>query len=153
MRLQHWRTAVLGVAAATALVGCSGADEGTAADGAVASPTGVAPTEQTTDEPGSSADPRYADGTYSAEGQYGGGPSFIGVELTLAEDVITGVDVTTRATNPTSLEYQQRFADAVPETVIGRPIDEVRVSRLAGSSSTPDGFNAALEQIKREAAR
>lgn len=47
---------------------------------------------------------------------------------------------------------QNRFADAVPAVVVGRNIDEIKVGRIAGSSRTPDGFNAALERIKAEAA-
>ena len=38
-----------------------------------------------------------------------------------------------------------------PDVVVGKPIDEVRVSRLAGSSGTPDGFNEAIEKIKGQA--
>jgi hypothetical protein len=41
----------------------------------------------------------------------------------------------------------------VPQVVVGKPIDEVRVSRLAGSSGTPDGFNEAIEKIKDQASR
>jgi hypothetical protein len=52
---------------------------------------------------------------------------------------------------PTSLEYQTRFARAVPALVVGRNIDEVNLSKVAGSSGTPDGFNAAIQQIKAEA--
>lgn len=49
--------------------------------------------------------------------------------------------------------HDPRFADAVQAVVVGRDIDEVHVDKLAGSSRTPDGFNAALEQIKAEAAK
>jgi hypothetical protein len=41
----------------------------------------------------------------------------------------------------------------MPKVVVGRPIDEVRVSKLAGSSETPKGFNAAIEQIREQASR
>ncbi|TMR93082.1 hypothetical protein EJK15_41235 [Nonomuraea basaltis] len=97
--------------------------------------------------------PTYEDGEYSATGQYGNLPSSIGVSVTLDDDVITAVEVTPNATNPTSRDLQERFAAAVPAVVVGRDIDEVRLSRLAGSSATPDGFNTALDQIKAEAAR
>jgi uncharacterized protein with FMN-binding domain len=95
----------------------------------------------------------YADGRYRATGWYGGLPSSIDVTVRLRDDVITDVDVTPHATDPTSLDYQERFADAVPQVVVGKPIDEVRVGRLAGSSGTPDGFNEALRRIKAEASR
>ncbi|MGH2449825.1 MAG: hypothetical protein ACRDGE_00855 [Candidatus Limnocylindria bacterium] len=48
---------------------------------------------------------------------------------------------------------QRRFAAAVPAVVVGKPIDEVKVGRLAGSSGTPDGFNDAIQRIKRQAAK
>lgn len=96
---------------------------------------------------------RYADGTYTATGQYGGGPSFITVKATLANGVITAVEVTPHATVPRSLELQRRFAAAVPKVVVGRPIDQVNVGRLAGSSNTPNGFNAAIRQIRDQASR
>ncbi|WP_201751953.1 FMN-binding protein [Microvirga arsenatis] len=96
---------------------------------------------------------RYADGTYTATGQYGGGPSFITVKATLANGVITAVEVIPHATVPRSLELQRRFAAAVPRVVVGRPIDQVNVGKLAGSSNTPKGFNAAIRQIRDQAAR
>jgi hypothetical protein len=93
----------------------------------------------------------YADGQYSADGWYGNLPSSIGVTVTLADDVITEVAVTPHATNPTSLELQERFAEAIPDVVIGRNIDELEIDRLAGSSGTPIGFNDAIAQIRNQA--
>lgn len=93
----------------------------------------------------------YRNGTYSATGEYGGGPSYLPVTVTLANGVITQLEVKTPATNPISLVYQRRFATAVRQVVVGKPISEVKVGRMAGSSLTPDGFNAAIEQIKKQA--
>ncbi|EYF08218.1 Hypothetical protein CAP_5979 [Chondromyces apiculatus DSM 436] len=75
------------------------------------------------------------------------------MEVTLENAVLTAVTVTPHATDPTSLDYQRRFADAVPSVVVGKRIDEVNVGRLAGSSGTPIGFNDALRQIREEARR
>ncbi len=47
---------------------------------------------------------RYADGTYTATGQYGGQPSFITVKATMANGVITAVEVTPHPTLPRSHE-------------------------------------------------
>lgn len=93
----------------------------------------------------------YADGVYKATGKYGSLPSSLTVTATLDDNVITDVKVTTHATNPTSLDLQRRFAAVVPGVVVGKRIDEVKVGRLAGSSHTPDGFNAAIQQIKENA--
>jgi len=99
----------------------------------------------------SSKESSYADGVYTATGKYGSLPSSITVTVTLVDDVITGVRVTPHATNPTSLDFQRRFAAAIPAVVVGKPIDQVKVGRLAGSSGTPDGFNAAIQRIKEQA--
>jgi hypothetical protein len=93
----------------------------------------------------------YRNGVYSATGEYGGLPSHIIVRLTLTDAIISNVDVTPLATDPTSLDYQRRFAAEVPAVVNGKHISSVKVSRLAGSSGTPNGFNHALEQIKAKA--
>ncbi|PAD37127.1 hypothetical protein CHH48_01520 [Terribacillus saccharophilus] len=73
------------------------------------------------------------------------------VDVSLERNIITEVEVTPHATNETSLELQQRFAEAVPAVVIGKDIGEVEVGRLAGSSGTPDGFNDAIRQIREQA--
>ena len=96
---------------------------------------------------------QYADGVYTATGEYGRQPSHITVELTLANGVVTAVKVTPHAFVPESLELQRRFAAAVPKVVVGRPINQVNVGKLAGSSGTPKGFNDAIDRIKRQAER
>ncbi|MBD7918188.1 hypothetical protein H9657_07845 [Cellulomonas sp. Sa3CUA2] len=73
------------------------------------------------------------------------------VTVVLADGVVTGVRVDPAATNATSLRFQERFASAVVDSVVGRTLDEVAVDRLAGSSSTGAGFMAALERAVRDA--
>jgi uncharacterized protein with FMN-binding domain len=107
--------------------------------------------EQRTDGSVSTAARRYADGVYTATGQYGGAPSFVTVMVTLKNGLITNVSVRPHATVPTSLEFQRRFAAAVPAVVVGKPIGQLRVGKLAGSSGTPEGFNDALQQIREKA--
>jgi uncharacterized protein with FMN-binding domain len=118
---------------------------------AVVRPTAASDAGATRSRSTISKDAAYADGVYTATGQYGSLPSSITVTVTLVDDVITAVSVMPHATNPTSLEFQRRFAAAIPMVVVGKRIDEVRVSRLAGSSGTPEGFNAALQRIKEQA--
>ncbi len=96
---------------------------------------------------------QYADGVYTATGEYGGQPSHITVKLTLEDGIITAVTVTPHAYVPRSLELQRAFAAAVPKVVVGKRIDQVKVGKLAGSSSTPKGFNDAIRQIREKAAR
>jgi uncharacterized protein with FMN-binding domain len=138
-------TAIIAIAVTAATAGCATRD----ADGT--SPSSASSTSVAAPGSPSSRRSSYADGTYNATGQYGGLPSSIGVAVTLVDEVITAVTVTPRATDPTSLDYQTRFARAVPALVVGRHIDEVNLSKVAGSSGTPDGFNAAIQQIKARA--
>ncbi|WP_216329225.1 hypothetical protein [Deinococcus aestuarii] len=58
-------------------------------------------------------------------------------------------DVTLRphTTDPTFLDLRRWLATVM----IGKPLVEVKVGRLAGSSGIPLGFNAALEQIRTQA--
>jgi uncharacterized protein with FMN-binding domain len=139
------RTTIIAVAVAAATAGC------TTTDADVTTPSSASNTSVAAPGTPSSRRSKYADGTYNATGRYGGLPSSIGVTITLVDDVITAVTVTPRATDPTSLDYQTRFAQAIPALVVGRNIDEVNLSKVAGSSGTPDGFNAAIRRIKAEA--
>jgi uncharacterized protein with FMN-binding domain len=95
---------------------------------------------------------RYRDGEYTATGWYGSLPSHHDVTLTIADDTVTAVEITTPAENETSLGYQERFADALPTEIVGRNIDDLQIDRLAGSSGCSEGFMDALAQIKDEAA-
>lgn len=93
----------------------------------------------------------YRDGRYRATGWYGSQPSSIGVTLTLRANRIRTVKVTPHATDPTSRDLQDRFARAVGTRVVGKRIDEVTLTRLAGSSGTTLGFNDALRRIRAKA--
>lgn len=95
---------------------------------------------------------KYTDGEYTVEGIYGGSKSII-VKLQLDDDAIKDVEVTPNTKISNSLRLQELFAEAVPEVVVGRPIDEVHLDKLAGSSKTTQGFNDALEKIKAEASK
>ncbi|NTE86609.1 hypothetical protein G6L72_08700 [Agrobacterium rubi] len=96
---------------------------------------------------------RYADGVYTATGEYGGQPSHITVKATLRDGIVTEVTVTPHAYVPHSLELQRAFAVAVPKVVVGKRVDQIKVGKLAGSSGTPKGFNDAIRQIREKAAR
>lgn len=96
----------------------------------------------------------YKDGTYSAEGDYTspGGPEQVGLEVTLADGVITDAIFTPKAERPMSVNFQGQFASGYKEFVIGKKINEVHLTKVSGSSLTPQGFNDALDKIKAEAA-
>ena len=117
-------------------------------------PSAAPENENATTPPSSapSAGNEYTDGEYSATGWYGSLPSHQDVTLTLQDGTITDVEITTPAENETSLGYQTRFAEALPDAAIGRPIAELAIDRVAGSSGCSEGFMDALAQIKEEAA-
>lgn len=96
----------------------------------------------------------YADGTYTADGSYATPESVetITVTVTLEDDVIRSVEVTGDPQKRESEQYQGQFIGGIAEVVEGQDIDEIQVSRVAGSSLTSGGFNDAIEKIKAEAA-
>jgi len=96
----------------------------------------------------------YADGNYSADGSYvaPSGQESISVDVTLKDGIVTDVTVTPHATGGTRQDgFQEQFADNIASEVVGKNIDELNVSRVAGSSLTSTGFNAALDEIKQQA--
>ena len=85
-------------------------------------------------------------------GVYGGAPSYITVTATLDAETITDVTVEPMPdNNDTSRSYQERFAAAVPDEVVGRSLDEAEVGVLAGASGCADGFNDAIAKIRERA--
>ena len=117
------------------LTGC--ADAGTTAGG---SPSG---------DPSAS----YADGSYQANGTYTSpnGSENIIVAVTLEDDIVTEVDVTTNPNNPTTEFYQSAFAEGIAAEAVGVDIDLLDVTRVSGSSLTSGGFREAIASIKADA--
>lgn len=95
----------------------------------------------------------YEDGVYEVTGNYisPGGAEEIGVVLTLENNVIVDSEVEVRAEREISLEMQNDFAANYKNMVIGKNIDEVELTKVSGSSLTPQGFNDALEKVKAQA--
>ena len=95
----------------------------------------------------------YADGTYEATGSYisPGGREAIKVSLTISGNKVTNSSVISEAKNPTAKGYQADFISGYKTSVEGKSVDEIKLDRVAGSSLTPNGFEDALEQIKKDA--
>ena len=95
----------------------------------------------------------YADGDYSAAGDYvaPSGQETVTVTLSLADDAVTAVTVVGDATDPTAQGFQSQFSSGIAAAVVGVDIDLLDVHRVAGSSLTSGGFNAAVATIKAEA--
>lgn len=146
---------VLGI---VALAGCgaSATADTESADAAVSNPAATA-TDAASPATTEAADDGsvYEDGTYIADGSYvdgGGTAETLSVTITLSDDVVTAVEVTGDAQSPQSQQYQTAFIGGIADVVEGKNIDDLSVSKVAGSSLTSGGFNDALEKIKAEAA-
>jgi uncharacterized protein with FMN-binding domain len=118
-----------GVAGMLALTGCAG------------SPASIEPTE-------------YADGTYTAMGSYRTPENVeqISVTITLEKGVVSGVEVVGDPQKQDSKKFQGQFIGGIADHVIGKPIDEISVRRVSGSSLTSGGFMQALAKIREQAA-
>ncbi|OUM39758.1 hypothetical protein B8W73_15005 [Arthrobacter agilis] len=144
--------------------GCAGAEAGTPAETAADAPaatgseeTAATGSEETaaagTAETAAAGDHAYRDGTYTSKGSYQSpaGPEEVGVTLTLEADVVTAVEVEPMPDNPTTREYQGRFAGGISDAIVGKKLDDLAVDKVAGSSLTSGGFNDATGKIKSEA--
>ena len=147
---------VSGASVVAALAACSSgattddtasraASTGSVADGAT-----LGPADPTADDPDASG---YTDGTYTASGSYQSpaGDESIEVSVALSAGVITAVEVTPDATNPTSKQYQTAFASGIADEVVGKSITDANVDVVSGSSLTSEGFNSALAAIASDA--
>lgn len=95
----------------------------------------------------------FKDGTYSANGSYQtpGGTESIDVSVTLSSGTITDAKVALNARGGEAEEYQSKFASGFKSQVVGKKINEVSLTRVAGSSLTPKGFNSAIADIENQA--
>ncbi|WP_029149466.1 FMN-binding protein [Microbacterium indicum] len=161
--------AIAGVMGVLVLAGCGAAgaaddqtdDATTSTDDTTSSGTTSTDTT-TTDESASedtttetaTSDSDYVDGTYTAGGTYQTPQSVesVTVTVTLEDDVVTSVEVSGDPQASESRQYQSQFIDGIADEVVGVDIDDLAVDRVAGSSLTSTGFNAAIEEIKQEAA-
>lgn len=147
-------TALLGVAGIVTLAGCSGGTTDAAAPAtSEAAPAASSAPSTSAAADTSSTSGSYKDGTYEATGQYATPESVetIDVTLTVAGDTVTAVEVTGDPQAAESKRYQGEFIGGIQSEVVGKKLDELSVSKVAGSSLTSGGFNKAVDTIKTEA--
>lgn len=143
--------ALIAIAATAVIVlGANNPSQDTTTTTTTSTSPGVSPTASTSATSSSTA---FKDGTYTADGPYQtpGGRESIGVSVTLSGGVITGASVEQKAMAGEAEEYQSKFASAFKSQVVGKKISEVSLSRVAGSSLTPNGFNSAISDIENQA--
>ncbi len=95
----------------------------------------------------------YKDGTYSATGSYSSpaGAEEIDVSLTLKSNIITDATVTPKATARRSVMMQNDFASNYKPYVVGKDINDIKLTKVSGSSLTPAGFDDAIAKIEAQA--
>lgn len=95
----------------------------------------------------------YKDGTYNATGSYASpaGRESIELAVTLKGGIIIETSLIGDATSGTAVDYQAAFASSYKDSVVGKNIDHASLSRVAGSSLTSNGYNVALDLIKKDA--
>jgi uncharacterized protein with FMN-binding domain len=140
----------MGVALACLLVGCAsttssasvGSGGSTTSDGSETA-TGTSDVSTT-----------YKDGTYRADGTYSSpdGEEEIAVTVTVKNNVITAVSVSSLESNGEGAQYQRQFESGISSVAVGKPLATLSVSNVAGSSLTSRGFTAALATIRSDAA-
>ena len=151
MTLPTYKRTILAATAGAALLmtaACGGGDEPASASGS--SSASSAPSEDSSD---SSASSSYKAGEYEAEGSYQnpGGTSSVKVKVDLGEDgTISEVEVTPEASG-TSLQYQQKFVSGIKAEVVGKKIDDLDVSKVAGSSLTSGAYTEAIDSSTGDA--
>jgi uncharacterized protein with FMN-binding domain len=146
---------VIAAAAGVSLLGAAGCSAAGTGAGAAAEPAATEAAAQGQQTQAAEGTAGYADGTYSADGHYQspGGTETIGVTMTLQSGVVTDVQAQTHPSNPNTSRFQGEFASGIAGQVVGKKLDGLNVSKVAGSSLTSGGFNDAVEQIKAEASR
>ncbi|GIG25754.1 FMN-binding protein [Cellulomonas denverensis] len=153
---RHTFAVLSGLSVAVALAACSNADavDSGTDTGSDTGSTDSGSTDSGSTGSGSTGSGDYTDGTYTAEGSYSspGGQETIGVEVTVADGTVTAVTVTPEATSGNAARFQEDFAEAISDQVVGQELAGLSVDKVSGSSLTGDGFNAALDQIRADAA-
>lgn len=143
---------VLIAVVAAAVIALSNTQQESTNESASVSPSpSASPSSSASAETTESSD--FKDGTYTADGSYQtpGGRESIGVTVTLTGGVVTSASVEQKGERGESKEYQAKFASGFASQVVGKKIDEVSLSRVAGSSLTSSGFNNAIATIEDQA--
>lgn len=73
------------------------------------------------------------------------------MHLTVKDQNVTAVEIVGHPFTSISKKHQNDFAKAVPDVVVGKPLKDLKVDKLAGASWTSEAFNKALEVARQEA--
>lgn len=137
-------SAALAAAALAALAGCSAASTPSASGAADAGGGGASTAAGSSD----------ASGTWTETGEYQtpGGRESVEVTLTAKDGTVTAVEVKGSGGSPNSQRYQGQFISGIQGEAVGKPLATLEVGAVSGSSLTGQGFNAAVDKIRADAA-
>jgi uncharacterized protein with FMN-binding domain len=96
---------------------------------------------------------KYKDGTYNASGSYDnpGGEASVDLTVEIKDNKIASASIVPHPSSGASSQFQAEFVENFKPLVVGKSVNEVNLSRVAGSSLTSGGFNEALSHIKDDA--
>lgn len=116
--------------------------------------TGSGSTAASSGSSTSSSSGSSASGTWTESGSYStpGGQESVKVTLTAKAGTVTAVKVSGSGGTPNSRQYQSAFESGISSAVVGKPLATLKVGAVSGSSLTGNGFNAAVEKIRADAA-
>ena len=153
-------TDVVGLAAVGLLSGCAAQATAPAASPPAAQPAGDAASSDASSSSASASSSSaasssgasssgYKDGTFTQTAPYQtpGGQETVTVTATLKSGTVTAVTVSGSEGTPNSKHYVEAFKAGVSGEVVGKKIAGLKVGAIAGSSLTPNGFNAAVAKI------
>jgi hypothetical protein len=94
----------------------------------------------------------FADGSYSSSLSYRTpeGMYEMTVGVTIKQDMVMATTLTFNEEGAQS-GYSKRFTNAYKESVMGKDLEEVSLSRVGGASLTTKAFNTALSDIRAQA--
>ena len=96
----------------------------------------------------------YQDGTYAAAANYAvprGENNRLEVSVTLTSGIISDITAEGKYTDDESKEYIDAFEAAVEDSVVGKALDAISLSRIGGASLTTQAFSDVLVDIRNQA--
>lgn len=96
----------------------------------------------------------YKNGSYSTSVSYRvpSGVYEMGVDLSIQDDIITGVFIKKPAQREENSEvYQSSFEQNINSEAIGKKIQDINLTRIGTSSITTKGFMEAVKKIQDQA--
>lgn len=153
MKLQAKKFVPLSIVFASGLILAACQAPGSETPAMEAAPAETAPSETTNEQSATETDNMVTELRTTGNYESPAGSEEVGFVLFVDENgVITDAEAEVMAENKTSVFRQQSFADAFPEIIIGKNINELEnVDRIGGSSLTTKSFNESLADLKAQA--